>query len=262
MKVGIFGLGVFGTQLATHLSKSGIAVEGTVRTENKARHFATSGIRTSILSVEANSKIILSSDFLASDVFVLNYTPSGLSGFFFEKHQEICALLPLTSKVIFISSTRVYTPKEGFVDENSFRDETHVLTSTENMLREILGDRLTILRPAGLFGVGRNPARFLSGKRALENANQVVNLVHLVDLVRFTHFLVLNNFWGETVNVCASEHPTRKECYTMLCEKLNLTLPQFLPDLENKQGKLVSNQKSIEMGFEYLADNPLYFEEE
>ena len=48
--------------------------------------------------------------------------------------------------------------------------------------------------------------------------------------------------WGETFNVVAPQHPTRKNYYQKKAHQFNLPLPNFVEDTKSK-GKIISSKK-------------------
>jgi NAD dependent epimerase/dehydratase family enzyme len=102
---------------------------------------------------------------------------------------------------------------------------------------------------AGLIGPNRHPAKFFAGRTAIANGNQPVNLIEQQDSIQIILNILSKNYWGEIVNACASEHPTRKDYYAESCRKFGFELPEFI---EEGEGKIVNNEKSIvELGMRY-----------
>ena len=161
-------------------------------------------------------------------------------------------------KIIFISSTSVYAGVAGNCTENvelkitadntvALKEETLKSTSINH----------AILRLAGLVGPNRNPARFLAGKKDVVNPDHKVNLVHQLDVIRFIERCISMDLQG-VYNVCSSNHPTRKEFYTEVCELAKLELPVFASNVG--EDRWIDNSKSKSMGeFEYIYDDLLEY---
>ena len=93
-------------------------------------------------------------------------------------------------RVIYISTTGVYGPAEGDVDETSpcepTREGGQVCLAAERLLTQhALGKRSIILRLAGIYGPGRVPNRasLLAGEPIVAAAESRLNLIHVDDAV-------------------------------------------------------------------------------
>jgi nucleoside-diphosphate-sugar epimerase len=167
---------------------------------------------------------------------------------------------PNVTKVVFISTTSVYSKQEGELMEDldlqsSISDSLHLQTS-ELLLKTI--PNAVVLRLAGLVGPNRHPAKFLSGKTNLPNPNQYVNLVHQLDVIKIIERCVELKFKG-ILNVCSSKHYTRKEFYTKVCKHAKLALPEFA-DVDSEKRRLVSNRKSmLALHYQYVYDDLLEY---
>lgn len=160
-------------------------------------------------------------------------------------------------KIIFISSTSIYSPLQGLVTETAeliINDSNLNVAQKELTLKETSIPTL-ILRLSGLVGPGRNPARFLAGKKNVVNPSNKINLVHQLDVVRFIEKCIEKNKIG-IFNVCSSFHPSREEFYSTICKEQGLDIPEFAKDTEPI--RWVDNSKSkVELNFEYEYDNLL-----
>ena len=139
-------------------------------------------------------------------------------------------------RVIFISSTSVFGNTQGVVDETaSPSPDTPTgrwLLESEMALSRVLGSRLLIIRPGGLIGGERHPARSLSGRSSLAGGRDRVNLIHREDLLS----LILAAPRERTLlHAVSSHHPTRAEYYTQWCQKLGIALPEFIDEESSKR---------------------------
>ena len=162
--------------------------------------------------------------------------------------------------VIFISSTSVYGSSNEEVDEetelNPDRDSGKALVLTEGLLRAELSFSTTILRFGGLIGPGRQPGKFLSGRKNVSGGNSKVNLIHLDDCIEIIVQIIQKNIWREIFNSCADKHPTRKELYTKAAEELKIEPPEFSDDEE--EYKIVSSEKLKNvLNYEFKYPDPL-----
>jgi len=142
--------------------------------------------------------------------------------------------------IILISTTSVYPNLNRVVTEED-ADAGHPIVQAERIVREA-GIPATILRFAGLFGPGRNPGRFLAGKRVIGGGQVPVNLIHLDDCIGIIKCVIENNIWDEVLNACADDHPTREVFYTKAAVALGLQPPVFLQD-RGADYKIVSNER-------------------
>jgi nucleoside-diphosphate-sugar epimerase len=262
--IAIVGLGWFGLPLAERLKSQGFTIFGSTTNKDKVKELSHFNIKL----LNLNSEIIENEYiefFKDCSICVINIPPSKC---LFNSYQnQILSLIRLfndSCKFIFVSSTSVYSDKIEVAQEDSKILSDFNFTSqlflTEKSLRNKLKDKLTILRFAGLYGSGRNPAIHLAGKNNLPNGDSPINLVHLEDCISFVEKVIISENWGETFNVCSSLHPTRKQFYTFLCSKNGLMLPSFSLDNNLTVFKSVSNKKGIEkLNFIYKYDSPFDF---
>lgn len=243
MKIGVIGLGWLGKALASQLKNSGFDVWGTYRT-NKT---------------EFEPSFQLESDLPNASHLVLCFPPSRSADF---PNQVMDIVNRFTSdlKVILISSTSVYK------DENELCEETMINSAYNNEnqnylaelnLRQILGEKLTVIRMAGLVGGTRFPVVFMSRSGKEYSGNDPVNLIHQVDAVNLIQFVLENNLFGKTINGCSNEHPSKKDYYSWMAEKLEINAPKFIDSTSSK--KIISNILSKELGFVYTYSSPFEF---
>lgn len=265
-KIAVIGLGWLGLPLALALREQGFQVIGTTTTAEKIPALEEKGIEVVLLDLKKGmDENRFQSFFAGTSVCIINLPP-GKSLFQTYKSQcmGLLRFFPEETKFIFTSSTSVYSDQVAVAHEH-----TTVLTDynfssqlflTEKALRSELKERLTILRLAGLFGPGRNPAQHLAGKQGLKNPGSPVNLVHQADCISFISEVIRQGVWGETINVCASEHPPREVFYTWMCEKNDWDIPFFETNEHGRITKTVSNEKGKKMlNFSYCYDSPFDF---
>ncbi|MFQ5560610.1 MAG: SDR family NAD(P)-dependent oxidoreductase, partial [Nitrospinota bacterium] len=124
----------------------------------------------------------------------------------------------------------------------------------EKVVSETPGICSTILRCAGLAGYNREPGKFLAGRTNLPDPEGPVNLIHRDDCVQLTEQIITKGKWGETYNICADEHPSKREFYTSRSLKVGLVPPTFL-DGAKYNGKIISNNK-VKKDLDYLFKYP------
>lgn len=265
MKIAVVGLGWLGFPLAKSLVGKGHQVVGSTRTLAKVETLKANGIETILMDATFENSQDLTHFFDKTAVCVLNFPPNrnentadlkayGMNAL------RIAALFPTACKFIFVSSTGIYPDENQLADEASIDRnrlaQHHPLAFAESALDTLLGNRLTIVRMAGLIGEQRKLSVFFSGRENVPNGNAPVNLIHQVDCIRIIEQIISKNCWGETFNACASDHPTREAYYTFACQKDGIALPTFQAE-SKPTGKVILNQKSKQMlDFEYKFDSP------
>ena len=249
MKCAFVGLGWLGIPLANFLTSKGFEISGTTRSSEKQQQLSAKGWEV-ICWDASTDESIPTSFFEDCELVILNIPPGKLREN--NRYAEVCCsiatAIPSTSKVLFISTTGIYPDDALTTNEDEFLRtpylKENLFALTEERLDEILKERLTIVRFAGLIGPNRNPARFLAGKTDVSNPNAPVNLIHLNDCIQLIDAIITHNKWGEIYNGCASDHPTRQEYYTAMCERFGLVPPTF--SVISTISKLVVNTKSMQ----------------
>ncbi|MCE3013012.1 MAG: SDR family NAD(P)-dependent oxidoreductase [Proteobacteria bacterium] len=139
-------------------------------------------------------------------------------------------------KVIFISSTSVFGSGQDSVDETTppapDTPSGRWLLETEGALRSLFGSRLLVIRPGGLIGGERHPARHLSGRKGLSGGCDRVNLIHREDLLSL---ILAAPSELSLLHAVSSHHPTRADYYTQWSQKLGLAAPEFIDEETSKR---------------------------
>jgi len=215
-KISIIALGWLGKSLYQNLMSSGNIVSGSYCNSPK-------GLKNEYQYDFINSAP--PKEILESNIIILNLPPSKMGTI-----DIFCRFIDNIHEkdIIFISSTSVYG-KQGKVDEN-----THPIPETENgkFLLEcekyIINNvkNYKIIRPAGLYGEDRHPARYLSGKEGVKGQNLPINLVSRNDLID----LIIRTMKTQKpiiINAVNVNHPQKKYFYSLVCERLNIPNPYF-----------------------------------
>lgn len=258
--VAIIGLGWLGKPLAMELLKSGCKVKGAVRSLESLNAAAELPFYTTRLSLTPDG---IEGDWEAfvhsADIVVITIPPGKDKEHYAQKMKHVCEGLPEGCSVVFISSTSVYKNDNERVTEAATPEPNHrsgpFVWEAEQLLSNFLGDRLTVVRMAGLIGPKRHPGRFLAGKKELRSPDVPVNLIHQVDAVEIVKRVIVQGAFGEVFNACSDEHPLRKDFYTEASKALNLPEPKFVA--ETADWKIIDNSKSKEvLGMEYQFSDP------
>ncbi|MTC61705.1 NAD-dependent epimerase/dehydratase family protein [Providencia rustigianii] len=267
-KITIIGLGWLGLPLANALMAQGMRVTGTKTHADGVEAARAVGIDCYKLqltpNIQCNSEDLnqLMKD---SDVMVILLPPSKvtLSEYVLAIEQLVdSAIAYKIPRIIFTSSTSVYGDVNGVIDEESpLLGETasaRALIAVEHWMHGLPNIRVDVLRLAGLVGEKRHAGRFLAGKQQVKGGNQPVNMVHQDDVISAIILLIQQSEGGNTYNLCAPEHPTRKQFYTHMAQSIGLVPPEFMVEEHEDAGKTIDGGCiSADLGFEYQFINPL-----
>ncbi|TVR76298.1 MAG: NAD-dependent epimerase/dehydratase family protein [Chitinophagaceae bacterium] len=250
-EITIIGLGWLGTQIAQNLIARNYTVKGSCTSDEKANYLNNHGINASVLDFKND---ILSSlqDLLVTDVLIFTIPPQNKKNGAPQLSTILNTILQHASFskkikwIVFMSSTSVYGNMQTEVDEN-----TECKPETENAKEIYKAEKLllnietpaSILRLAGLCGPERMPGRFMAGKTDLADPEKAINLIHSFDIIEILNQLLTKEIYQNTVfNICADEHPKRKDFYEFAARHQGFKAPEFKPDTFDF-GKKVLNSK-------------------
>jgi nucleoside-diphosphate-sugar epimerase len=253
-QISILGCGWLGLPLAKNLLQNGYSIKGSTTTESKLEILKKEGISPFLITLKANDIQRETADFLENSEILIINIPPGLRGNseenFVAKMENFIPFIENSSvkKVIFVSSTSVYTDKNQVVTEetmpNPETESGKQLLISENLLLKNKNFQTTILRFGGLIGEDRHPIKFLSGRNNVENPDAPINLIHQSDCIEIIQKIIEKEVWNTVFNAVAPFHPTRKKYYTEKALELNLVPPQFNEN-QPSVGKTVSSHKLI-----------------
>ena len=264
-KISILGCGWLGLPLAQSLLEKGISVKGSTTSIEKISMLKEKGIlpfQISLLedNIEGHVNLFLEK----SEILIIDIPPK-LRGNTKENFVgKIKTLVPFiekssVKKVIFVSSTSVYSDDNSTVTEDTFpkpdSESGKQLLEAEYLLQNNSNFKTTVLRFGGLIGKDRHPIHFLAGRKNIENPDAPINMIHQDDCIDIIEKIIELDSWNETFNAVAPYHPTRKEYYTKKALEFGLPLPEFE---ENKPsvGKLILSNKVASL-LEYTFKNTL-----
>jgi nucleoside-diphosphate-sugar epimerase len=171
----------------------------------------------------------------------------GYKGILEEYHSRIDRKCPW----IFVSSTSVF--KNGNIHEDSKKES---ISKTGKLLIEIefelkrFNRDVSIIRPGGLVDAIRSPANFFRARTDVKGAKTPFNLVHTHDVARFIYFMITKEVHSEDFNLVSDDHASKKDFYSRIM-KANDVIPPTWDD-NGSLHRIISNQKSKSVGFEYL----------
>lgn len=267
-KISIIGCGWLGLPLGEFLVQQGYSLLGSTTTIPKIELIRKAGIEPYLITAGPTLEGEGLNDFFSSDILIINIPPRrrrpNVKALHFTEVKNVidAAVKGRIQKIIFCSSTGVYPNTNDVVDEShpliAQTESTGAIIEIEGYLKKVAIES-TILRFSGLVGGDRKAGRFLAGKKNLKNGNAPINLVHRTDCIQVIHEVIRQNSWNEVFNVCADQHPLRKDFYKEQTRKQGLEPPSF-SDEEELSYKMVSNARVKKvLGYSFLHPDPNKF---
>lgn len=257
LNISILGCGWLGEPLAAHLVAQGAKVKGSTTSPNKLSRLQQAGITPYLIDL-SQPKIPELPSFLACDLLIIAIPPSK-SGNYAASLERILAQAPHTARIILISSTSVYPPVNGRVDETMpvCIDTTPRpdIAQGEETVRAFSPDHV-ILRCAGLMGYDRIAGRYFAGKVVINGENPV-NHLHRDDAIGAIALLTKIKTTG-IFNLCAPGHPTRRKLYEEQARRLGFAVPRF--EKEKTPFNIIDGSAfCLATGFSYRYPDPMRF---
>jgi nucleoside-diphosphate-sugar epimerase len=138
-------------------------------------------------------------------------------------------------RVVYLSTIGVYGDHGGgWIDEDtapqSELDRTMARLNVERRWRELLGDRLAVLRLAGIYGPGRNALLELRRGRArrIIKPGQVFNRIHADDIARAIMGAIARDRGGSW-NICDDEPAPPQDVIAYAAELMGIAPPPEQP---------------------------------
>jgi len=256
-KISILGAGWLGWPLAKKLVEQGYHINGSTTHEAKLQKLSSDGIHPFLIQLTPDGpKGNDWSEFLKADLLIINIPPGrrdpDVKTNFPKKIKSLIEKIPdrTISKLLFVSSTGVFSDQQGRVTEDTrpipTTDSGCALMEIEEYLKNENNFTTTILRPGGLFGGDRNPGRFLAGKKEIPNGNAPVNMIHQEDVVGIILAIIEQDEFGKTFHAVAPQHPARQIFYTKAAEEQGFKIPEFLENDGDGPFKEILSEKTIE----------------
>lgn len=246
MNIAIIGCGWLGLPLAQKFLSEGHKVFGSTTRPEKISDLKKMGIDAFMYDGNEHRNIPIAA--CDVDCVLLNFPPSKSENYALQM-ENLLQQFSDSCKVIFTSSTSVYQEIEKELDETASVNKAHPVFLGEEMIRKS-NKQNTILRLAGLIGIARHPAKYLSGRNVLDG-NVRVNLIHLEDVLRAIETVINKNAWGKLYNICWPEHPKKAAYYTQVAQDLQIPVPIF--ELSDKIGKSINGDRiAKELDFQYV----------
>lgn len=253
--VAVIGCGWLGLPLAKRLVENGYIVAGTTTSPEKLSELTDIGIDARVFRLGETSW----KEIPLAQTYFINIPPSGVQNYV-QNVDLLAQHLPISAKhIFFCSTTSVYADgdevevSEGDVIPGAKLSSSEPNEARHGTARQDLIDaegafwrlgKTTILRLAGLYGGDRHPVRYLSGRSNIAKPNAPVNLIHREEIVEIVTKMILepDAAVNDVFNISASEHPSRKEYYTDVAKRTNMSPPYF-DEKDTSGGKTISTTK-------------------
>jgi len=257
------GCGWLGFPLALSLISRGFNVKGSTTSPEKMEVLKRAGIDPFLVQFDQSLPEPDLTKLLDGDILIVSVPPGRRTADGPDNYKRMGEILTTKlpksriSKLIFISSTSVYSDSNGVLTEIS---EISPQTASAKIIAEIeksllaLPIQVIILRLAGLFGPGRSPGRFFSGKTNIPNGLAPVNMIHQEEVVSLINSLIDSDSASGVYIGSTPSHPTKEEFYTLAAHIDKLPEPDFIP--EKLSWKIVESKRvEKELGFIYKFPN-------
>lgn len=267
MTISVFGCGWLGLPLAERLLSQKLTVRGSTTSEEKLKLLKQIGLKEYLIRLPDLFLTPENDSFWDADILFLNVPPSRNSKqtlTYPELLEPVISRMKRSSIqwILFASSTSVYPPMNGLTTEDhakageAAKNSGNKILSAEELILSS-GIDTTIIRFGGLYGYGRHPVKYLSGKKNLGDPLKPVNLIHQLDCLNIITEVISRNLRNETFNAVSDGHPPRKQFYEAAARYYNLPLPHFLK--ERKEGySVISNEKLKKaLSYEFRYPNPM-----
>ena len=250
--IAIAGLGWLGQPLAFRLSNLGYTVKGSVTTVEKATLLQQNGfnafpVEISEMGIKGEIKA-----FLENIDCLMIMIPPGLrrntGADYVLKMVHLLEEIKKASvtKVILVSSTSVYDDSQGKVTENNEPQPETIagkqLRQVEELFINTKAFKTTVVRFGGLIGGSRQPARYLAGRKDLNDGNAPVNLIEREDCINILIEIIKQDAFGIVFNAVNPHHPKKLEYYIRKAKDLGLEPPTFSVEDANEIFKQVDSE--------------------
>ena len=263
--INLLGCGWLGFPLALELISRGFTVRGSTTSPEKVPVLKASGIDPILVQFDQSLSDPDLTKLLDGEILIVSVPPGRRNVEGPDNYKRMGEILSRQipagsiSKLIFISSTSVYSDSNSVLTESS---ETTPQTASGKVIAEIeksllsLPIQVIVLRLAGLFGPGRSPGRFFSGKVNIPNGHAPVNMIHQEEVISLINALIDSDTAKGIYIGSTPSHPTKEEFYTLAARLDKLPEPVFIP--EKLSWKIVNSERvETELGFSYKFPNLL-----
>lgn len=267
VKVSVIGCGWLGLPLAVELVKRNYIVKGSTTRIEKLDQLTQASIEAYHLKL--SDKLYVNDPTLFDcDIVVINIPPGrGDESIISSYKQKVRLLIDEfktreIARIIFVSSTGVYQNTLSSVDETltcqPVKPSGKAVLAGEEVV-QVSGMPSIILRMSGLVGGSRQPGNWFKGKHDVPGGDTPVNMVHQKDCIAaIVKVIESPKQQSDIYNICADEHPIKKDFYRQQSKNIEVDPPSFLKGV--LPYKIVSNQKfKLVFDFSYTYPDPIFF---
>jgi nucleoside-diphosphate-sugar epimerase len=227
MKLFVFGFGYTSQRFVDLFGKMFTTISGTVREADKRDALRAGGLDVYLFDPSDNT---LSAHIADADVILVS-VPPGRTGDPVLAAFSLDVAASTATRVIYLSTIGVYGNHDGaWIDEDTplapQAERAQARIAAEQRWRNLVGDRLSILRLAGIYGPGRSPLTKLRDgtARRIVKPGQVFNRIHVDDAARAIKAAVALPYGGAW-NVCDDEPAPPQDVVTYAASLMKLTPP-------------------------------------
>ena len=265
--ISVVGCGWLGLPFSQKMIEQAWSVKGTTTSNSKVNLLKENGIEPYLLKFPVNAAMPI--ELFKVDFLLINLPPGrGNPNVQVDYPKAIKQLMDsakqagLVKKVIFVSSTSVYSNAEELIDEesaaNPMSDSGKALLAAEKIISEST-TTYVILRFGGLAGPGRHPGRFLAGRTGLETGHQSINFLHLQDAIGVIQTVITAPIKNEIFNIVSPDHPKKSEFYTKMAEDIGLQPPTFIETSGRYKREISVDKFLLQTGYSFLQADPMSF---
>ncbi len=155
--------------------------------------------------------------------------------------------------IFFTSSISVYGKSSGLINEElppmPLSSNAKAIVEVEKLLLTQKSLSTIILRLGGLIGNGRHPIYALSGKKAIAEPNNAINLIHITDVIAAIIALLKRpkTLQHQVFNIVTPVNPNRKAYYEAVAQHLSLPQPHFSTE-QSSLKRVIDGNRITEKG--------------
>jgi nucleoside-diphosphate-sugar epimerase len=227
MKLFVFGFGYTSQRFVDLFGEMFATISGTVREADKRDTLRARALDVYLFD---RSDDALRARIADADVILVS-VPPGRAGDPVLAAFSLDIAASTATRVIYLSTIGVYGNHDGaWIDEDTplapQAERAQARIAAEQRWRNLVGDRLSILRLAGIYGPGRSPLTKLRDgtARRIVKPGQVFNRIHVDDAARAIKAAVALPYGGAW-NVCDDEPAPPQDVVTYAASLMKLTPP-------------------------------------
>lgn len=231
MKLFVAGIGYTARRLIATQGSAFSQISGTVRGAEKRAQLGADDIDLFDGKTVSSGTLAKAA---GADIVLISVPPSS-SGDAVLDHFGAAITNGIARRVIYLSTIGVYGDHRGdWIDEDTAPqpelDRTASRLNVERRWRELLGDRLAVLRLAGIYGPGRNALLELRRGRArrIVKPGQVFNRIHADDIAQAIMGAIARARGGSW-NICDNEPAPPQDVIAYAAQLMGIAPPPEQP---------------------------------